>query len=501
MTILKPVIPGSVVRIVGETTPRIQPTSADTVAVTLVHDWGPVATDAPGSTGIEGGLQLCRSFGNWTDVFGDSDTSGRTATAGAFAGQNLPGALGAGGVLVARMAGREKAKASLTVRNTAEAPANALRLVGRYYGSRGNKFTVVIDADPNSETRDRLRVQFNGATVETYLYAERDVRALAESINARSKVVVATEEATGTALRHTTGESLAGGNDGATVTTEEHVAALESMEFAAFSILAPADVEDEELLAAYVSWTAGQDEASRPVRLVCGGAEDETVDDAIRRATACGDPHVVTLGIGTWHDDMLEKDLSTAQLAPRVAGVLAARGKTSSLTGALMGGLHPVGSTGPSSEEVEAAIEGGVTTFMRTSSPDAELRVAKGVTTWTTDTDALPVEIFGDPRLVGVMDWFRRQMAEYGDQHVVGGLVTDQMRTGVRANGEELIQSLLDDGLIMSGGQVIDGVVVERPFIVVEPPTDSGAQDTVPYDFGWQFTRTANFVLGGGRVR
>jgi hypothetical protein len=501
VTLLKPIVPGTVLKFIGEAIPRIPPSAADTVAVPIVHDWGPYGQDSPGTNGREGGPQLCTSFAEFTQIFGDSDTAGRTAVAGAFAGQGLPGAGGAGGVLVYRLAGSAKAKATVTVKNAT--PTNALTLTGRYYGSRGNKVSYAIDVDPSNELRDRFRILYNGAVQETYLYTKADVKSLAEAINSRSQYVVATELVTGVALAHTAGVALTTGADGTTVTNEEHVAMLEALEFEPFAVISPYDVETAELLAAYTSWIQTQEEANRPVILVCGGAAAETLTEAITRSTACSNPHVVNLGVGTYHDDLLDKDLSTAQLAPRIAGILAARGKKSSLTFARISGLHIVGDTGAASDEVATAVQSGVCVLMRASSPEAELQIAKGVTTWTTTTaPALPVSVFGDPRLVRIMDLYVREMKEWGDDVVIGALpVNDDTRGLVRGKARELQSKLLEEGLILPGGETLGGVEVPKPFVTVEPPADPSLLDTIPYQFGWQFAYTTDNILGEGRVR
>lgn len=501
MTMLKPVVPGTVLRFIGESIPRVEPSASDTVAIPIVHDSGPIGSDPVGTSGREGGMQLCNSFSEFTEIFGDSDTAGRTAVAGAFAGQNMPGKPGAGAVLVYRMAGAGKAKATLAVKNTAA--AEALKLTARYYGVRGNSLSIVIDVDPSNAARERLRILYKGATAETYLYAKTNVKQLVEAINVTSKLVAATEVATGTALKTTTGESLVGGNSGETLTALQHLEALEAIEYKPFSIIAPFQMETVELLNTYLSWVKVQEEANRPVILVIGGGSADTLAEAITRTNTCESAHVVNFGVGVYHDDLLNKDLNTAQLAPRMAGILASRGKKSSITFAEIGGLHVVGNSAPSSDEVKTAVQSGVCVLMHATSPEAELHIAKGVTTMTsTSRTAEPLEIFGDPRLVRIMDLYIRDMKEWGDKIVIGSLpVNDDTRATVRGKARELQDALLGDGLILPGGEVLGGVEVPKPFVTVNPPTDPGYLDTVPYQFGWQFARTTNAILGEGRVR
>src|SRR4051794_36288931 len=113
----RPIIPQTRIRFTGEKAPRILPSIGATVAIPLTHDWGPLGTelsDLPRRDDATPGLLL--SFAEWTDLYGDSDTEGRTAVAGAFLGQNLDGAGGAGGVIPFRM-GAGAARASVTLQN------------------------------------------------------------------------------------------------------------------------------------------------------------------------------------------------------------------------------------------------------------------------------------------------------------------------------------------------------------------------------------------------
>lgn len=501
MAILKPVVPGTVLRFVGEQIPRIAQSAADTVAIPIIHDWGPIGSDAPGLTGIEGGYQLIDTFAEFTQIYGDSDTPGRTAVAGAFAGQGLPGKPGAGAVLVYRMAGAAKAKATVTIENTT--PVAALKLAARYYGVRGNQLSYIVDVDPSNAARDRLRILYKGAVQETYLYTATNITALSEAITQQSKLVVPEMKISGVRLKATAGTSLTTGNDGTTLTPTLHLEALEAMEYQPFSIVAPFDLEEESLLASYVSWVKFQEEANRPVVLVVGGKSGETLSEAITRTNNCANAHVINFGVGTYHDDLLNKDLNTAQLAPRFAGILASRGKKSSITFARIGGLHVVGNTAPASDEIRTAVQSGVCVLQRGTIPDAELQIAKGVTTFTSTTIAAePLEIFGDPRLVRIMDLYVRQMKEWGDMVVIGSLpVNNDTRATVRGKARELQDELLAEGLILPGGEKLGGVEVPAPFVAVVPPTDPGMLDAVPYQFGWQFARTANYILGEGRVR
>jgi hypothetical protein len=502
VSFVKPSLPGTVITFVGTRAPRILPAAADTVAIPIVTDWGPLGADAPGTSGRDGGPQECTNFSEYTGLFGDSDTPGRTAVAGAFAGQGLPGLPGAGAVLVYRMGGTSVAKSTITI-DAAGGGAGTLQLDAIYAGSRGDRISYTVDADPNSAGNDRLRLYLDGVLQETYIYTAPNLAALAAAINVRSVLVRATALVLDTApaarlLATTNPVALAGGDDGATVVSSDHLAALAGIEFKQFGIVAPYDLTSAPILASYLSWVQTQAQKSRPVRLVIGGAAGETVDTAITRSQSLNDPHVVNVGGGTFHDDLLDKDLSTSQLAPRIAGILAAKSQQHALTFAKIGGLHNV--VGNADDEIQAAVDNGVTVLAPTSSADADIRIEKGVTTYTGDTDSMPQDVYGDPRLIGVMDNYVRDMKQWGDDKVVGDLpVNDDTRNLVRGQARALEDALLIAGLILPANPTANPPV-PAPWVVCEDPGDPNLEDAVPYTFGWQFAKTANYIIGQGTV-
>lgn len=484
--VARPIVPQSRIRFVGERTVQVQPSIGETMAVLLTHDWGPLGAELNSS-------EVMANFSEWTNRYGDSDTEGRTAVAEAFIGQGIAGAGGAGGLIPYRM-GAGAARATKTVKNTGA--IDALVLTAKWAGTRGNQYDFVIDPNPADATQDRFRLRYKGAVVETYLYTRANVQALADAINARDVGnFTATRLVTGTALAATAGTSLAGGSDGAALTGADYLSALDGLEFQPFTVLSAANLTDGAIEASIKSWVQAQEAANRPVVFTVGGLANETLDDAIARTTAMSDPHIVNLGVGTYHDDTLGKDLSTAQLAPRIGGILCARGEERALTGAELGGLHIVGTTGVSSTDAEVAVQRGVTVLIRTDSPDADLRIAKGLTTFTSDTDPdRPRAIFEEPRFIRIMDIFIRTLRQWGDRKIIGNVPVNQdTRDAVRQQASTQIEDLLRRGLILTRAQGAS----EDPFVITPVTTD----DTIPFQFGWQFAYTANFLLGEGRVR
>jgi hypothetical protein len=493
--IIKPDLPSTIIRWIGQAATRILPTLNQVVAVPIVHDWGPMLGDTANAvTGAPGGVEVYTSLAQWEAVYGTGDTPGRDAVVGAFLGMGVPGGGGAGGVITPRMGTVAAAAATITRQNTT--PANALTLTAKYKGVRGNLLSIVIEADPQTAANDRLRLLFNGVTVESYSYVRTDIASLAAAINATSRWVVASGVISGVALATTTGVTLAGGNDGSTLTTVEWQAAQDALAFKDFGVFAPYNLTDVPTKVQLATWLQSLADGMRPVRAVFGGAAGE--DPAVAAVTeltsnpSLRNEQIVRLGGGTWHDDLLNKDFSTAQLAPRIAGIVAARGLKAALTGAKLGGLHVVGNTGPSDASVLAAKRGGVTCLRRVSAPDAELAVAWGVTTFiSTTTAGKPYEFFSEPRIVGVLNDFQRRMTSWGNDIVIGDLmVTDDTRREVSKQGRKILDEYEAEGIAQPG----------TGFIVVPTETDPSLADTITFQFGFKPSRTANFLVGEGRI-
>jgi hypothetical protein len=487
--IVKPLLPSTVVQFLGDTIQAVPPSFNAVVAIPIVHDWGPLGADSDGG-------KLVASLSAFESLYGTGDTAGRTAVVGAFNGMGLADSAGggAGGVIPYRMATASAAAATKTLQNTAGVPADAITFTAIYKGTRGNDISVVIEDDPVDATKDRARVLFRGATVEQFSYAQADITALAAAITNRpSRWLVPSAVTTGTALAHGT-FALAAGNDGtSSLTSAEWQAALDAFEYADFGIFAPYDLTDTAVKAQIVSWLQTMASEMRPARGVFGGAAGEAVDDAITDAALMRDPHVIRFGVGTYHDDLLDKDLSTSQLAARLAGVLAARGEKAALTRALLGGLSLVGSTGATTDELVAGRDAGVTMLRRVTNANADLAVSQGVTTFI-DRDAagMPYELFSEPRIVGLFDNIIRRMVQWGDEVIIGNLpVTDDTRALVRKEVTKILNGLEADGLAQPGSSSVS----------VEPSDDPGLADAIPYDFAFVPSRTANYLIGSGRVR
>ncbi len=477
-TIAKPVRPGTIVSIVGTQQARALPSLADTVALCITHSAGPVNTPV-----------ACADMTEFEAKFGELAGVGRDAVLSAFDGGGLADARGAGTVIVNRMAGTGVATATRALSNGA---VTGVTVNGKTPGTRFNAVTVSDAVDVNVTGNHVFTVKYQGRVVGTYSYPQTNLANLAAQINLLDQYVTATVGTDGTALTVVADQALTGGADGTTLVSGDYVNALTALQWERFAVLAFQDLSDNAIMVSVLSWLNTMANAGRPSLVVFGGALNETLVTAIARSVAVASHLVVNLGVGSVSDALLARTLSTAQGAPRIAGIITARADRQSLTFAKVGPWKIL--QGPSIDQYETAINNGVTTLSRAVAADAETKVEKGVTTFISTQDlARPKNVFSDPRLIQILNLFTRRVKEWGDENIIGDVpVNDDSRAAVRGFALDQISSLERRGLI----------VPNSGSVVVEDTTNvPGMEDAIPFTFGWIFTQTANHVFAQGLIR
>lgn len=431
-----------------------EPVLINTLGIAVVpftHSWGPSKT-----------VTELNSFGEFLAIFGQGGTTPPVYTEGykavlqAFQGEGLPSRGGAGRVLAYRMTGAGAAKATRALSN---ATVPALTLSARWEGTHGNKISVRTQDNARNVALDDLVVYIEGKEVERFRYANSDITALAAEINASSDWVSASAVTTGSPLVYVgspTPVALTGGLDGAAPAAADYTAFMAGVEPYRFSLLAPANLTDASILASLVGWSQTMNASGKRFVTVVGGgttATPDTITAAIVRSASINDPNFVNLGGGLYEDERLG-ELTPAQLAPRVAGVLARRGEKESLTFARLAGLSIV--IGATDSETINAIENGVVTIARDSHPTAPVRLEKGLTTWTTTSDPdRPFNIYSVPKFVRTLHAIERELTEFAEHNVIGRLpVNDATRAYVVGETMARLASREADGIVRPGWTV-----------------------------------------------
>jgi hypothetical protein len=382
----------------------------------------------------------------------------------AYEGEAYAGRGGAGQVIVYRMCSTAVATATKQIQNTT--PANAITLSARYPGSYGNNLGYIVKANSlNPATQSDLQVTLFGQIVEVYTHTKTDMNALAAAINASSQWVTATVTLSGVALPTvlTTSTPLTGGLDGATLVAQDWTDMMTACGPLRFSLFAPFDLIDPTILASIQAWAVNLNLVGRRFLTVCGGALNETAAAAVARsvtlqavplgAPQAGAENFVNLGVGSVIDSALGT-LSTSQLAPRVAGILAARGETMSLTYARLAGVSA--GVMPTDSDVLAGFNGGVVVLGQDSNPDAPIRIEKGLTTYVAGIDVTkPYLIYRNPKFVRTMHGIELEITDWATSNAIGLLeVNDATRSFVVGHAHEVIDARAKVGAIQQGFSV-----------------------------------------------
>lgn len=424
-----------------------QPGVEGIVAVPFTSDWGP--SEVP---------VILNSFSDYLNVFGSTtSTLGYRDVYQAFEGEGLPGAGGAGAVLAYRMSGSAAAKATHAFTNTT--PAAALTLTAIYEGTRGNSLNVTVQAAAGLSGIDQILIYDGVTLLETYNFSHTstDVVALAAAINANSDWVTATETISGVPLTYVANVSLTGGLGGESLVTADWTNMLAAIQVQQFAVIGSEwPTADSATMTALLAWIIAMRASGRMFRLVIGGLLNEVSTTALARSASFNHEAVINIGQGSVQDANLNQTLSTGMLAPRVAGIVVARGEVQSLTYARFQGLSII--QGATDAEIASAFAGGLIVLARDSNVDAPVRIDKGVTTYTTTTNAAkPYLIYRNPKFIATMDDIQLELTSFGEQQVIGKMeVSPSSRAFVRSFVQQLLKAREALGIIQPGWTVDD---------------------------------------------
>lgn len=474
----RPVLPGVYPTYDAERRTVVPPNAGAAVALPIVHNWGPVGQPA-----------YYEDFGAWEEDYGTDLTPGRIAVHGAFFGEGLEGWGGAGAVLVSRLAASDAAAAFVVLKATGG--ADALRIAGRYVGTRGNRFSLQVL--PIVAGVQEVVLLDGTVELETWTYRIADPGALAglrDQIGVAaaplSENVVATlvaDSATGLAVGTF---ALTAGDDGDVLTGADWTNGVAPFDDFDFAFFAPYDLpwspavgaqSIRDAIGTIVAWRDQQeDERGHRFTVVVGGALDELPADAITRAGSLLAPGVMTVGGPGFNDDAFG-GLSTSQLAPRIAGIRAQRGEGMSMDMARLAGgtprLLPTGGRVALSSVVDM-VQAGVVVLDRDRWTVAPTRIAADVNTYqpnigSADPDTTPADrpksIWGNPKFVLSMQQFANDAQAECEREMIGKVVVnDATRNAAAARVLRLAKAREKVGAFSPGTvvEVVPGAATDK---------------------------------------
>lgn len=436
----RPERPGAYVNFSPTATTTVPAAAGAIAAVFITHDWGPGEA-----------VTRCTSFADFQAKFGSSDdTAGYRAVRQAFTGEGLPGRGGASEVLVWRALGVSAAKATKALQNTSA--ATGLTLTAKYEGSRGNDLNVSVQDNAQDSSNFDLILKDGTVEVERYTFPDASITALAAEINESSDWVTATANVGATALATVTDSAFASGDDGTSLLAADYTAAFSALEVYRFGVFAAENLTDSSIRTSLVSWVNSLNASGKRIMAVIGGASGETVTTANTRSAAVNSPYVINIGVGSVTDATLgagetSVSLSTAELAPRIAGILCSRGENQSITFARLAGLSIT--SGATEAQILTAFDGGTVVLSRDSHSIAPVRIEKGLTTYTSDTAQVPYLIYRNPKFVRTMQGIDQELTQWAEENVIGLLpINDTTREYVVGAANVILKARAASGAI-----------------------------------------------------
>jgi len=470
----RPVRPGAYFNWEAQPTQTIQPNIGSIVCLPIVHDWGP-----------DGIIVQCNSLGDFQAKFGPSRTTpGFAAVMQCFRGEGVTARGGAGAILVFRMVGASAKEGMVQLENTGGVAA--IQLTALYKGTYAGALGARIRTNSADTTKTEVLITLAGTIIEIHAYDASDIQGMVDEINATSKWVEAEMLVDGTPLDATTPATIqpfTGADDGSTLLAADWMDMLDKVSNARFSLFAPFDLTDSAIQLSLQAWCANLNTVGKRFLMVVGGGPADTAETAIDRSTVMsglpgegGGENIVNVGVGTLIDDQLG-ELSTSQLAPRIAGILAARGETMSLTFARMAGTT-LGAGAPSDSDVSLCFDGGVVVFGQDSNADSPVRVEKGLTTYTGGVDSKPYLIYRNPKFVRTMHGIELDITDWATTAAIGALqVNDATRALVVGYGHQVMEARAGRGVIQEGYSVgVDPI---------PPPSDEDEFVAIVYGIGF----------------
>jgi len=406
------------------------------VLVPFTADWGPEAT-----------FVSVTSAAGYDATFSSSTSgTGRSAVVGALKGMGTRP--GASSVLCYRLVGSTGSKGTLALRNAADSE-DFVTLTAKYKGARTANWTVSVQANPiNSGERD-LIIYENSVEIERHSNLSATAPANWVSSITSSYVDVAVGAATD--VDTVTGVSFdTDGDSGLSVTGSEYTAFQSAAESQTFNVVSPANLTDDTIRSAMVTWCASRNTSGQRFMLVIGGAAGETMDDAVTRSTTADNENVVSIGYTDLYDSD-ENTISTAEFAPRLAGVIADASVSRSITQQRITDVTL--KVVPTADDLAEAYAGGVVTLV---SDSVSPRIHQDMTTYTSNSLSKPRAEFGKIKAVRTHQQIESDLSRAAANGWLGGdnVNIPTVQTVILSGVSGYLQRLQDDGIVNNGWTV-----------------------------------------------
>lgn len=382
---------------------RINASKKGVIGIPIKADWGP-----------------CNQLVNCVDAAEIASTFGTGGTVylaqrAAMAGKRYKPYR----VLVYRMTTEEAEQAVATV-------DGSFKLIAKYSGIRGNNFRAAITNNIQDETKVNLCLYEGSSMIKKYIADKTDVEGMVKAINEDNESPVTAVKMGDTELAPTASIAFTGGVSGSEVKTADYVRALAAFETAYLNTLALDGVCDEAVLEMVKSWHNRVWNAGKMIQLVIGGthADDKDPTAGNARSRACDNYGIINCIVGGI--DAAGNMYSSAEMAPQIAGAVAALPLNKAITYKELADIENVTVELSDTEICDATLAGSFVLFKDTDPETFEVtvKVERGINTYTSFTEEAG-EKLRKIKAISTMAAIDYDIGRYAMKNVLGELDND----------------------------------------------------------------------------
>ncbi len=339
------------------------------------------------------------------------------------------------------------AKATVTLKDTATTPVDAVKLEVLYEGVRGNEFSATVRDSLADETKRELLL-YEGVTLRQaieFTKGTEEPQALVEAIKAsNSPWITATKLADGDKTLAAVAQAPFAGGEDPTVTGEDYSTGLLAIEAIDWNVLA-VDSEDPVTHTVVQTYIDRVRNEGKRVLAVVGEPTSVNLATRLANARAFNDPAIIYVANGFKGSDGVTREGYKA--AARVAGMVAAAQITESLTHYVVRNATELAGA-LTNAEIEQAINSGALVF--TMSAQKQVHIEYGINTFitvTADMDAGWKKI----RRVRTRDNLMDRIAATWDP-IIGKINNSpDGRATLIASAQGIINRMIGEGALLQG--------------------------------------------------
>lgn len=384
-------------------TSRINATKKGVVGIPIKADWGPCNE-----------LVMCEDDADIISTFGNGGTVYLARRAVKGSKQYKPYK-----IVIYRMVTADAEQAVATV-------DDSFKLIAKYKGTRGNNIRATITDNIQDESCVNLCIYEGSSMISKYITKRTDIESLVDAINNDKDSLVIAVKIGDAELTTTASIAFSGGVSGSDVKVEDYIKALAAFETAYINTFALDGVCDESIFTMVKSWHNRVWNSGKMIQLVIGGSHLDDNDSTIGNARSKSCDHYGIINGIVGGIDSSRNMYSSAEMAPQIAGAIAALPLNKAITYKELEDIVDVTVVLSDTEIREATTSGSFVLFKDTDPESFEtvIKVERGINTFTSFTEEAG-EKLRKIKAISTMAAIDYDIGRYAIKNVLGELDND----------------------------------------------------------------------------